>query len=122
MGRINRRDVARILVDCLMTPEATGKTFEGVSIDNSGGCYPPAESVGPALSRLALDADTPGGDGAPSEDVVRATYAVMQQLLPGERQEAARLAMGQTYEQLDQEEEGRLGKRGEEVPPLKPTA
>ena len=39
-------------------------------------------------------------------------YAVMQQLLPGEKQEAQLLAMGQTYEQLDKEEEGRLGKRG----------
>jgi hypothetical protein len=39
---------------------------------------------------------------------------LMQQLLPGERQDAAALAMGQTYEQLDEGKTGRLGKRGEE--------
>jgi hypothetical protein len=38
----------------------------------------------------------------------------MQQLLPGERQDSAALAMGQTYEQLDKGEVGRLGRRGEE--------
>ena len=38
-------------------------------------------------------------------------------LLPGEKQDAAQLAMGQTYEQLDKNEVGRLGKRGEEVVP-----
>ena len=120
VGRINREDVASILVELLSTPEATGKTFEAVTIANSQeGYYPPAASIGPALSRLALDSDN-GGNG-PSEDVVRATYAVMQQLLPGEKQEAQLLAMGQTYEQLDKEEEGRLGKRGTEVAPIKPT-
>ena len=45
---------------------------------------------------------------------MRATYAIMQQLLPGEKQDAKQLAMGQTYEQLDKDEMGRLGKRGEE--------
>ena len=116
VGRINREDVATILVELLSTPEATGKTFEAVTIANSQeGYYPPASSIGPALSRLALDSNYP------SEEVVRATYAVMQQLLPGEKQEAQLLAMGQTYEQLDKEEEGRLGKRGTEVAPIKPT-
>jgi hypothetical protein len=38
----------------------------------------------------------------------------MQQLLPGEKQDAAALAMGQTYEQLDKGETGRLGARGTE--------
>jgi hypothetical protein len=38
----------------------------------------------------------------------------MQQLLPGEKQDAAALAMGQTYEQLDSGKTGRLGKKGEE--------
>ena len=41
-------------------------------------------------------------------------YAIAQQLLPGERQDAAALAMGQTYEQLDKGETGRLGERGKE--------
>jgi len=38
----------------------------------------------------------------------------MQQLLPGEQQDAASLAMGQTYEQYDGGEIGRLGARGSE--------
>lgn len=112
VGRINREDVASIMCDLLITPEATGKTFEGVSIANSEGYYPPAESLRVALGRLVLDKD------GVSEDVARATYAIMQQLLPGEKQAAAELAMGQTYEQLDKEEVGRLGVRGTEEAPL----
>jgi len=100
----------------LSTPEATGKTFEGVSIANSDGYYPPAESLSVALDRLILDKD------GVSEDVARATYAIMQQLLPGEKQAAAELAMGQTYEQLDKEEIGRLGARGTEEAPIVKTA
>lgn len=112
VGRINRQDVAKILVDILSTPEATGKTFEGISIANSQGYYPPAPTISTALDRLALDSDN-SGEG-PSEEVVRATYAVLQQLLPGEKQDASQLAMGQTYEQLDKDETGRLGVKGEE--------
>jgi hypothetical protein len=119
VGRINRRDVARILVDILSTPEATGKTFEAFSIANSGGYYPPAHALGPALSRLVPDAHD-GGRGL-GEEAIRATYALLQQLLPGEKQDAARLAMGQTYEQLDREEARRLGERGTEVAPISKT-
>lgn len=108
VGRINRQDVATILVDLLSTSEATGKTFEGASIANSDGYYPPAESLSVALDRLALDKD------GVSEEVARATYAIMQQLLPGEKQAANELAMGQTYEQLDKDETGRLGEKGKE--------
>jgi len=108
VGRINRQDVAGILVDILSSPEATGKTFEGISIANSEGYYPPAPSIGTALDRLALDSD------GVSEEVSRATYAIMQQLLPGEKQDASKLAMGQTYEQLDKDEVGRLGEKGAE--------
>lgn len=50
------------------------------------------------------------------EDAVTAQYVVLQQLLPGELMEANALAMGQTYEQLDRGETGRLGRRGEEAP------
>ena len=106
VGRINRVDVAKILVDILSTPEATGKTFEAFTI--AGSYYPPAESIGQALSGLSLDSE------GVNEEVARATYAVLQQLLPGEKQTAEQLAMGQTYEQLDNDEEGRLGKKGEE--------
>ena len=119
VGRINRVDVAKILVDILSTPEATGKTFEAFSISNSDGCYPPPAYLGPALSRLVPDAHD-GGRG-PGEDAIRATYAIMQQLLPGEKQDAAGLAMGQTYEQLDRDEGGRLGVRGTEAAPIKKT-
>lgn len=112
VGRINREDVASILVDLLVTPEATGKTFEGVSVANSEGYYPPPESLSVALDRLTLDKD------GVSEEVARATYAIMQQLLPGEKQAAAELAMGQTYEQLDKEEVGRLGEKGTEEAPI----
>jgi hypothetical protein len=117
VGRINRLDVSKILVDILCTPEATGKTFEGFTLANNAneGYYPPSPSLGPALSRLVPDSIN-GGKGV-SEDAVRATYAILQQLLPGEKQDAAQLAMGQTYEQLDKNEVGRLGKRGEEVVP-----
>jgi len=105
VGRINRVDVAKILVDCLSTPEATGKTFEGISAAG----YPPSKSIGPALARLSLDAE-----GGPSSEAVLATYGVLQQLLPGEKQRPDQLAMGQTYEQLDRGETGRLGERGKE--------
>jgi hypothetical protein len=116
VGRINRLDVANILVDILATPEAAGKTFEGFTLANNiEGYYPPSPSLGTALSRLVPDSIN-GGKGV-SEDAVRATYAILQQLLPGEKQDAAQLAMGQTYEQLDKNEVGRLGKRGEEVVP-----
>ncbi|KAL9187312.1 hypothetical protein ACHAXT_001415 [Thalassiosira profunda] len=120
VGRINRKDVAKILVDLLSTPEATGKTFEGVSVANSEGYYPPAPSLGTALGRLELDSANDGK--GPSEEVVRATYALMQQLLPGEKQDAASLAMGQTYEQLDKDEEGRLGEKGTEEAPIRATS
>lgn len=108
VGRTNRRDVATILVDALTTPEATGKTFEAATIAG----YAPAGSIRLALGRLVLDSAN-GGTG-PSDEAVMATYALAQQLLPGEKQNAAKLAMGQTYEQLDRDEAGRLGNRGEE--------
>jgi uncharacterized protein YbjT (DUF2867 family) len=105
VGRISRQDVAEVLVDALATPEATGKTFEVIALAG----YAKAGSIGPALSRLASDKD-----GLPSLESIAATYTAMQQLLPGEQQNSAALAMGQTYEQLDKGETGRLGKRGDE--------
>jgi len=105
VGRINRKDVAKILVDCISLKEATGKTFEGFTIEG----YPPATSISTAIGRLRLDSD-----GPMSMEALYATYSNMQQLLPGEKQDAAALAMGQTYEQLDKGENGRLGQRGTE--------
>ena len=62
-----------------------------------------------AMERLRLDSE-----GPVPEDALMATYSLMQQCLPGETQDSAALAMGQTYEQLDKGETGRLGKKGEE--------
>lgn len=105
VGRINRKDVAKILVDCVFTKESVGKTFEAFSIEG----YPPAEDISMALGRLRLDSE-----GPMSEDALAASYSAMQQLLPGEKQDPSQLAMGQTYEQLDKGETGRLGEKGEE--------
>jgi hypothetical protein len=105
VGRINRKDVATILADCTVSPEATGKTFEAFSIQG----YPQAPSIATAVGRLRLDSEGP----IPLE-TLSATFSSTQQLLPGETQEAAALAMGQTYEELDAGKTGRLGKRGEE--------
>ena len=104
VGRINRNDVAKILCDVLSIPEACSKTFEVIGMAG----YPAQTDIGPALSQLKLDTEDL------SESEVYATYLMAQQLLPGERQDAAALAMGQTYEQLDKGETGRLGERGKE--------
>jgi hypothetical protein len=98
-------DVAKVLVDCLVTPEATGKTFEVIGVAG----YPAADSIAGALRNLRSDEQ-----GLPPLDVIVSTYTTLQQLLPGEKQDAAALAMGQTYEQLDRGEVGRLGVRGQE--------
>lgn len=105
VGRINRKDVAKVMVDCLCAPEATGKTFEVIGVAG----YQPPTSIRAPLSGLRTDKE-----GLPPLDVILSTYTTLQQLLPGETQDSAALAMGQTYEQLDRGEKGRLGQRGEE--------
>ena len=105
VGRINRKDVACILVDVLSTREATGKTFEVIALAG----YPPADTIAPAVNRLKMDTE-----GLPNEETLDATYIAMQQLLPGEKQDSANIALGQTYEQMDQNEQGRFGPRGAE--------
>lgn len=105
-GRINRKDVAKILVDVLSLPGASGKTFEVITLAG----YPPAATIGAALERLVPDTE-----GEPSPEKLAATYAAMQQLLPGEKQDSAGIALGQTYEQLDKDEAGPFGKRGSET-------
>ena len=104
VGRIHRHDVARVLVDVLTIPEAVDKTFEVMSVAQ----YPAPRSLRPALARLVPDGQVL------DEARIEATYHVLQQLLPGETQAANQLAMGQTYEQLDKGETGRLGPRGKE--------
>ena len=111
VGRIHRKDVASLLIDvCLKEPESTGKTFEVCSVQN----YPPPISLSSVLQPLVPDNTNDGTPYIPPLPVLQATYQTLQQLLPGETQDSAALAMGQTYEQLDKEEVGRLGKRGEE--------
>jgi len=104
VGRINRKDVARILVDVASSPEACGKTFEVFSLNG----YAPPTSIVPLLDKLRDDSEVI------SEETLENTYNLVQQLLPGEQQDSASLAMGQTYEQYDEGQTGRLGARGSE--------
>jgi len=105
VGRINRKDVAKILVDVVNSTEAVGKTFEAFTLFG----YPPPPDINVNIARLR-----PDSEGVLPNDVLAATYAAMQQLLPGEKQDSAALAMGQTYEQFDSNQVGRLGKKGAE--------
>eukprot|EP00443_Scrippsiella_acuminata_P045722 CAMPEP_0115174686 /NCGR_PEP_ID=MMETSP0270-20121206/3967_1 /TAXON_ID=71861 /ORGANISM="Scrippsiella trochoidea, Strain CCMP3099" /LENGTH=314 /DNA_ID=CAMNT_0002587533 /DNA_START=191 /DNA_END=1135 /DNA_ORIENTATION=+ len=123
VGRTSRQDLASMLVAILDEPDAAGKTVEMFSVAG----YPkPAEGYARALAPLLRDSER-GLRGSLQRAVSRlwrgiapadeATYGLLQQLLPGEAQDSARLAMGQTYEQLDRGEEGRLGSRGKERVP-----
>lgn len=93
VGRTNVLDLAAVLVDILDEPDARGKTFELFTLAG----YPAATALGPNLRRLAPDAAGPLAEAA-----VDATYDALQQLLPGEEQDATKLEMGRTYEQVDQ--------------------
>mmetsp|Transcript_21885 Transcript_21885/g.28669 ORF Transcript_21885/g.28669 Transcript_21885/m.28669 type:complete len:359 (-) Transcript_21885:194-1270(-) len=108
VGRINRNDVASLLVSMLFETKATGKTFEAIAQAN----YPKPRTYDLQLSRLLLDGEEM------SDAALEATYSILQQLVPGETLQPNQLAMGQTYEQLDKGEVGRLGKRGEEQAPI----
>ena len=120
VGRTSRPDLATFLVRLLEEPASNGKTFEVLTVPG----YPKALDYDQVLERLEPDSVGPvaaawsrvrswfGGKSAQA-----ATYEVLQQLLPGEEQNSAGLAMGQTYEQYDKKEEGRLGPRGEERVP-----
>ena len=92
VGRTNALDLADVLVSALDTPAATGKTFEMFTLAG----YPPPRSLDSALSKLALDSA-----GSLSEEAVTATYSALQQCLPGEEQDATKLEMGRSYEQVD---------------------
>jgi hypothetical protein len=114
VGRINRVDVAQLLAGLVFEPEATGTTFETIALPG----YPAPRDFGLQLSRLRRDADMAAADPAQQDAVLDAQYALMQQLVPGETMQPNQLAMGQTYEQLDRGEQGRLGARGQELPPI----
>jgi uncharacterized protein YbjT (DUF2867 family) len=93
VGRTNPTDLAQTLISMLDQPAATGKTFEFFTLAG----YPAPLSLSSALEQLQADAD-----GPLDESAVDATFAVLQQLLPGEQQDATKLEMGRTYEQVDQ--------------------
>ena len=109
VGRINRNDVAKLLVAMLRDPSSSGKTIEALAVPG----LPVPSSYGAQLSKLQKDFS-----GLPDRSALDATYAVMQQLLPGETLAPEKLAAGQTYEQFDKNEQGALGQRGEESVPL----
>ncbi|CAJ1370447.1 unnamed protein product [Effrenium voratum] len=118
VGRTSRQDLAQLLARMLDEPKATGKTFEVLTMPG----YTKPAGYDQALARLRPDAKGPLGSlrqslGRLFGDEQAATYGVLQQLLPGEEQDSAGLAMGQTYEQYDKKEEGRLGPRGAERVP-----
>jgi len=96
VGRMNANDLANVLVDLLNQPSATGKTFECVTLAG----YPPPTSLSPVLDRLELDNADANSDNDINDAAYKA-YQLMQQLLPGEEQDATRLEMGRTYEQVD---------------------
>mmetsp|Transcript_22716 Transcript_22716/g.69147 ORF Transcript_22716/g.69147 Transcript_22716/m.69147 type:complete len:339 (+) Transcript_22716:103-1119(+) len=92
VGRCNAVDLAETLVGVLGEAAAAGKTFELFTLAG----YPPPSSLSPALERLSADAAGPLPEAA-----VDAAYDLLQQCLPGEEQDATKLEMGRTYEQVD---------------------
>mmetsp|Transcript_7681 Transcript_7681/g.8778 ORF Transcript_7681/g.8778 Transcript_7681/m.8778 type:complete len:429 (+) Transcript_7681:294-1580(+) len=108
VGRIHRLDVANVLLQCMECEDAKSKTFEVFSI---AGYQPNEAGLSPLLKNLKDDGNKILLE---NEDVLEGTYLAMQQLLPGEKQDASALAMGQTYEELDADKVGRLGVKGEE--------
>lgn len=110
VGRTNRQSLAKLLVRLLDEPLATSKTFESFTLAN----YPEPLSYADQLSRMLNDGETL------DEACIEVEYNLLQQLLPGELLTPQNLAMGQTYEQLDRNETGRLGERGKEKAPIVP--
>ena len=105
VGRTNPLDLADVLVRALDEPAAAGKTFEMLTLAG----YPAARSLTTALEGLSTDAEGPLAEAA-----VEATYRVLQQCLPGEEQDATKLEMGRTYEQVDS---GAVEARARGAPP-----
>jgi len=92
VGRCNAVDLAETLVGVLGEAAAAGKTFELFTLAG----YPPPNSLSQTLERLSADAA-----GQLPEAAVDAAYDLLQQCLPGEEQDATKLEMGRTYEQVD---------------------
>lgn len=111
VGRISRQDVATILAALAVDVDpaaANAKTFEVFAVP-----LPPQRALEDQLARLHRDDD----DGATTDAALDTTYQLLQQLVPGETLRPQALAMGQTYEQLDEGQTGRLGERGNEQVP-----
>ena len=110
VGRANREDVASVLVEAALSQEADRKSFEMCTL--AGDAYPAPGDFGPAFSRLLSDEQraTMGEDvgfgasepTAAGEAFVQGQYLLAAQLLPGEAQDATKLEMGRTYEEVDQ--------------------
>ena len=98
VGRTNPSDLASVLVAALEEPAARGKTFEMFTL---AGYAERRDGLGPVLEGLAPDMDDSKNAIPLDEAAVAATYAVLQQCLPGEEQDATKLEMGRTYEQVD---------------------
>jgi uncharacterized protein YbjT (DUF2867 family) len=108
VGRANREDVAYTLVEAAQVPDAEGKTLEMLTLASDA--YPaPVDGLPFGLlltdkQRVAMNEDVGFGaapEGSAGEAATRAAFLAAQQLLPGEVQDATRLEMGRTYEQLD---------------------
>ncbi|XRB19559.1 NAD(P)-bd_dom domain-containing protein [Pseudoscourfieldia marina] len=116
VGRANRRDVADVLIAAATLPECEGKTFEMATITgyppNDEGLAPSADLLKTDKERVAMGEDL--GLGAVEYDATSAGEAFVDanriaasQLLPGMTQDATKLEMGRTYEQLDRGEVNR---------------
>lgn len=92
VGRTNPQDLVDVLVGALGEEGASGKTFEMFTVTG----YPAPRELAPALARLQADAAGPLDEAS-----VDTSYDLLQQLLPGEEQDATRLEMGRTYEEVD---------------------
>lgn len=109
VGRISRSDAAKLLVDCLYEASACGKTFEALALPG----FPSPASLNDQFARLKKDIEP-----ALDENGLFAVYSILQQIVPGTTMRPNELAMGQSYEQLDKGQAGRLGKRGSEEAPI----
>mmetsp|Transcript_14426 Transcript_14426/g.19287 ORF Transcript_14426/g.19287 Transcript_14426/m.19287 type:complete len:227 (-) Transcript_14426:948-1628(-) len=114
VGRTNRADLAQLLVQLALDVDPSytnGLTIEAFTLAN----YPAPRELEPILSRLTPDHELLNVNHQQDADSV--LYNLLQQLVPGETMAPNQLAMGQTYENLDNKETGRLGERGAEKLP-----
>jgi len=89
VGRTNPGDLAKVLVDALKEPHATYKTFEMMTLTG----YQAPRSLSRPLAAVSRD----GRRRRKADE----GYAILQQLLPGEEQDATKLEMGRSYEAVD---------------------